>query len=218
MYTPKITIFRDARIIDIAKYGATISYISKETGIPFTSVRNKVYEFENIGVIKTRKRGKKVFVSVPNPNHIIVKSMTEMAKWITDNIWNIDVFIARRFEKNNIDYAFVGITKIKYTHHELRNMIQIAVKKEHFDKAKKLIKSIFSEIDIAVTEDPRETIGKAMSVIYVKCFPVKVVKYKKYDEILYDSNEVVRVRIADNNTEKEAMRYASIEDKMFMPI
>ena len=50
-----ISMFRDARIIDMAKEGNTMSGIAQQTGIPFSTVRRAVYEFENIGIIKSTK-------------------------------------------------------------------------------------------------------------------------------------------------------------------
>ncbi len=212
-----ISEFRDARIVDIARFGSTISGISSETGIPFATVRRTIYKFEDMGIIKTIKNGNKVFVRTTNPNHPIVQSMVGMTKWITAIIWNPDIFIARIFEKNNIDYAFVGTTKIKYTRKESRNMVQIAVRKEHYEKAKKIIQRGFTETGIKITEDPHEIIGNAMSVVYVKCFSVNYVKYEEYIVKTTDSNEIIKVRIADDDTEKESMRHATKEDVMFIP-
>lgn len=215
MYVPKITNFRTARIMDIAKQGATMSYISKETGIPFTTVRNIIHEFEDIGVIKVHEYGKKRMVRVSNTNHKIVKSMTEIARWVVENFWNIDVIIAKRFEKNNIYYAFIGVTKIKYTHNEIRNMIQVAVKKNDIVMAEKIIKNTCSEFGVKVVKDPYETIGKTKSVIYAKCFPVNNIKYTIFNAKISDSDEIVEIKIADDDTEKTAMQFASKEDKMF---
>lgn len=212
-----ISEFRDARIVDVARFGSTMSGIASETGIPFASVRRTIYKFEDMGIIKTVKKGKKVFVRTNNPNHPIVKSMAEMTKWITAVIWNPDIFIARIFEKNDIDYAFVGTAKIKYTRKESRNMVQIAVRKEHYEKAKKIITRVFAGIGIKITEDPHEIIGNAMSVVYVKCFPVDKVKYEEYIVKTTDSNEIIKVRIADDDTEKESMQDATREDVMFIP-
>lgn len=212
--------FRNARIIDAARHGSTISRIADETGIPFASVRRVIYAFENIGVIKTKKSGNKVFVRVTSQNHPVVSSMTGMARWITAILWEPDVFVARIFEKNGINYAFIGTSKIKYTKKESRNMVQVAVAKEHYEKAKQVIKEGFNEINIRITDDPRKTIGNAMSVIYVKCFPVNKVRYD--DEYYYmvktkDSNETIRIRIGDKNTEKSAMENATAEDRLFIP-
>lgn len=209
--------FRNARIIDAARHGSTISRIAYETGIPFASVRRAVYAFENIGVIKAHKSGNKVFVRVTNQNHPIVSSMVGMARWITAILWEPDIFVARIFEKNGINYAFIGTSRIKYTKHESRNMVQIAVSKEHYEKAKQVIKEGFNEINVRITDDPRKTIGNAMSIIYVKCFPVDKVKYKEYMAKTKDSNEAIRIRIGDKDTERRAMQNAAAEDKMFIP-
>lgn len=209
--------FRNARIIDAARHGSTISRIADETGIPFASVRRAVYAFENIGVIKAQKSGNKVFVRVTNQNHPIVSSMVGMARWITAILWEPDVFVARIFEKSEINYAFIGTSRIKYTKQESRNMVQVAVAKEHYEKAKQAIKGGFNEINVRITDDPRKTIGNATSVIYVKCFPVDEIKYEEYIVKTKDSNETIIVRIGDKDTERKAMQNATAEDKMFIP-
>lgn len=158
-----------------------------------------------------------MFVRVTNHNHPIVNSMMGMAKWITAIIWEPDIFIARIFEKNEIDYAFIGTSKIKYTKKESRNMVQVAVSKGHYEKAKQIIKEGFNEINIRITDDPRKTIGNAMSVIYVKCFPVDEVRYEEFVAKTKDSNETIRIRIGDEDTENKAMKNAMVEDKMFIP-
>lgn len=209
--------FRNARIIDAARHGSTISRIADETGIPFASVRRAVYAFENIGVIKAQKSGNKVFVRVTNQNHPIVSSMVGMARWITAILWEPDVFVARIFEKSEINYAFIGTSRIKYTKQESRNMVQVAVAKEHYEKAKQAIKGGLNEINVRITDDPRKTIGNATSVIYVKCFPVDEIKYEEYIVKTKDSNETIIVRIGDKDTERKAMQNATAEDKMFIP-
>lgn len=209
----------DARIIDVARRGSTISGIAKETGIPFPTVRRAVYAFQNIGVIKAEKRGKKVFVRVASQDHPIVDSMVRAARWINTVIWDPDTFVARTFEQNNIDYAFVGTSKIKYTRKESRNMVQIAVQKDHYEKAKQIIKEAFDGIGIRTTEDPSETVGNAMSVIYVKCFPVDAeIGYKQYVAKVADSNETIRIKVADKDTEKKALRHAAAKDRTFIPL
>lgn len=209
--------FKDARIIDAARHGSTISRIAEETGIPFASVRRTIYAFENIGVIKAQKRGNKVLVRVTNQNHPVVNSMIGMARWITAILWEPDVFVARVFEKQGINYAFIGTSRIKYTKQESRNMVQVAVAKEHYEKAKQIIKEAFSGVNVRITDDPRKTIGNAMSVIYVKCFPVDEIKYEEYMAKTKDSNETIRIRIGDKDTERKAMQNATAEDKMFIP-
>lgn len=207
----------EARIVDVARRGSTISGIAQETGIPFPTVRRTVYAFQNIGVIKTEKRGNKVFVRVTSQNHPVVDPMVQMARWINAVIWDPDTFIARAFEKNNIDYAFVGTSKIKYTRKESRNMVQIAVPKGDFEKAKEIIKETFDGIGIKTTEDPRETIGNAMTVIYVKCFPVDGIRYDEYITKITYSNETIRIKVADKGTEKKAMQGAEMNDTTFIP-
>ncbi|MGI0025390.1 MAG: hypothetical protein ACREA4_09630, partial [Nitrososphaera sp.] len=134
-------------------------------------------------------------------------------------IWDPDTFVARTFEKNNIDYAFVGTSKIKYTRKESRNMVQIAVQKDHYEKAKQIIKEAFDGIGIRTTEDPCKTIGNAMSVIYVKCFPVDAeIGYKQYVAEIADSNETIRIKVADKDTEKKALRHAAAKDRTFIPL
>ena len=213
-----ISDFRNARIIDTARHGSTISGIAKETKIPFATVYRIIRTFENIGFIKTNKIGKKVIVRVTKPNNPVIKSMIEYAKWISHVIWNPDIYIARIFVKNKIDYAFIGTTKIKYTRWESRNMVQIAVREEHFQQAKEIINSFFKEIRIETTDNARETIGSAMSIIYIKCFPVKKIKYSEYDVEADDIIEAIKVRVADDETERQAMKYATNEDVMFIPI
>ncbi|MEM3024754.1 MAG: helix-turn-helix domain-containing protein [Candidatus Nitrosotenuis sp.] len=208
---------RNARIIDVARQGSTISGIAHQTGIPFPTVRRAIYAFENIGVIKATKIGKKVFVKVTNRNHPVVNSMVESAKWINSIVWDPDTFVARMFEKHHINYAFVGTSKIKYTKNESRNMVQVAVPKKFYSKAREIINEGFNGIGIRTTEDPRQTIGNASSVIYVKCFPVDDVDYTERMVRIDDSNEDIAIRIADKNTEKNAMRQGSREDMMFVP-
>ncbi len=208
---------RNARIIDVARQGSTISGIAHQTGIPFPTVRRAVYAFENIGVIKATKIGKKVFVRVTNRNHPVVNSMIESAKWINSIIWDPDTFVARMFEKHHINYAFVGTSKIKYTKNESRNMVQVAVPRKHHGKAREMINEWFNGIGIRTTEDPRDTIGNANSVVYVKCFPVDEISYEEQTVRMADSNEDIMIRIADNDTEKNAMRQSSKEDMMFIP-
>lgn len=217
MSVQSIPDFRNARIIDAARQGSTISGIARQTGIPFPTVRRTVYAFENIGVIKTTKMGKKVFVRVASRNHPVVNSMVESARWVNSIIWDPDTFVARMFERHSIDYAFVGTSKIKYTRDESRNMIQVAVAKKHYDKAKEIIAGGFGGIGIDTTDDPRKTIGNANSVIYVKCFPVDKIRYKERMVRMADSNGHIAIRIADGATEKSAMQKGSREDMMFIP-
>lgn len=207
----------EARIIDMARRGSTISGIARETGIPFPTVRRTVYAFQNIGVIKTEKRGNKVFVRVTSQNHPVVDPMVRMARWINAVIWDPDTFIARAFEKNNIGYAFVGTSKIKYTRNESRNMVQIAVARGDFERAREIIKETFGGIGIRTTGDPRETIGNAMSVVYVKCFPVDGIRYDEYAAKTTDSDETIRIKVADKGTEKKAMQGAGMNDAAFIP-
>lgn len=202
----------------MARQGSTISGIAHETGIPFSTVRRSVYAFQNIGVIRAEKRGKKVFVRVTSQDHPIVDSMVRAARWINTVIWDPDTFVARAFEKNNIDYAFVGTSKIRYTRKESRNMVQIAVRREQYEKAKAIIKEAFDGIGIRTTEDPSKTIGNAMSIIYVKCFPVdREIGYEEYTAKTADSHETIRIKVADNGTEKSAMRGAGVKDTTFIP-
>ncbi|MGI0094607.1 MAG: hypothetical protein ACREA8_10980 [Nitrosotalea sp.] len=217
MNVQSIPDFRNARIIDVARRGNTISGISHQTGIPFPTVRRIVYAFENIGVIKATKSGKKVFVKVTNQNHPVVHSMVEAARWINAVMWDPDTFVARMFEKHGIDYAFVGTSRIKYTRQESRNMVQIAVPEKYYDKAKKIIHEGFDSIGVRTTEDPRETIGNAMSMIYIKCFPVDKVRYEEYTTKTTDSNEIIQIKVADEYTEKKAMQHGTKEDSMFIP-
>ena len=128
MSMQSISMFRDARIIDVAKEGSTMSGIAQQTGIPFPTVRRAVYAFENIGVIKSTKIGKIVIVRV-NRNHPVVDPMIKTARWISTIMWDPNTFVVNICEKNNIDYAFVGTSKIKYTKNESRNMVQIAISK-----------------------------------------------------------------------------------------
>ncbi|MCI0557135.1 MAG: helix-turn-helix domain-containing protein [Nitrososphaera sp.] len=195
-----------------------MSGIARETGIPFPTVRRAVHTFQNIGVIKAEKRGKKVFVRVTSQDHPFVDSMVKMARWINTVIWDPDTFVARIFAKNSIDYAFVGTSKIKYTKRESRNMVQIAVPKEQYEKAKRIIKEAFDGIGIKTTEDPSKTLGNAMSVIYVKCFPVDgSIGYEEYVAKTADSNEAIGIKVADKGTENRALQQAAAKDTMFIP-
>lgn len=210
-----ISMFRDARIIDVAKEGNTISGIAQQTGIPFSTVRRAVYEFENIGIIKSTKIGKTVIVRI-NKNHPVINSMITTARWVNTVMWDPNSFIVDICEKNKIDYAFVGTSKIKYTKNESRNMVQIAISKNDYNRAKKIIQDIFKGIGIKTTEDPRETIGNAMSIIYIKCFSVDDIKFNEYEKRT-QSNEIIRIKVADKDTERKAMQNSSKEDKMFIP-
>ncbi len=215
MNTQSISMFRDARIIDIAKEGNTISRIAHQTGIPFPTVRRAVYAFEDIGVIRSTKIGKIVTVRV-NKDHPVVNSMIEIARWINAIIWNPNAFIVNICEKNKINYAFVGTSKIQYTKNESRNMVQIAIVKKDFEKAKKIIQYKFKNIGIGITEDARKTIGNAMSTIYIKFFPVEKIEFNMYETRTY-SNEIIMARVADDSTERNAMKDSSKEDRMFIP-
>lgn len=215
MNMQSIAMFKDARIIDVAKEGNTISGIAHQTGIPFPTVRRTVYAFENIGVIKSTKIGNKVIVRV-NKNHPIFDSMINTARWINAVMWDTNTFVANICEKNNIEYAFVGTSKIGYTKNESRNMVQIAISKDDYSRAKQIIQNEFKRMRIKTTEDPRKTIGNAMSIIYVKCFPVDKIKFVEYEKTT-DSNKVIKIKVADKETEKKAMRTFSREDKIFIP-
>ena len=96
-------------------------------------------------------------------------------------------------------------------------MVQIAVTEEHFQQAKEIINTFFKEIRIETTENARETIGSSMSIIYIKCFPVKKIGYSEYEVEGNDIIEAIKVRIADDETERQAMKYATNEDTMFIP-
>ena len=215
MSIQSISMFRDARIIDGAKEGNTMSGISHQTGIPFPTVRRAVYAFENIGIINSTKIGKTVTVRI-NRNHPIVDNMIKTARWINTVMWDPNTFIADICEKNKIDYAFVGTSKIKYTKNESRNMVQVAISKNDYVRAKKIIQDIFKGIGIKTTENSRKTIGNAMSIIYIKYFPVEKIKFNVY-ETRTSSNEIIRAKIADEDTERKAMKNSSKEDKMFIP-
>lgn len=210
-----ISMFRDARIIDVSKEGNTMSGIAQQTGIPFQTVRRTVYAFEDIGVIKSTKVGKVVTVRI-NRNHPVVESMINTAKWINTIMWDPNSFVVNICEKNKIDYAFVGTSKIQYTKNESRNMVQIAVSKKDYVKAKKIIHHKFKSIGIETTDDSRKTIGNAMSRIYIKCFPVEKIKFNIY-ETRTSSDEIIMARVADDDTERNAMKKSSNEDKMFVP-
>jgi len=209
--------FKDARIIDAAKDGSTISGIAHQTGISFPTVRRTVYAFDNIGVVKATKRRNRVFVRIINLDHPVVNSMIQSAKWINSVIWDPDTFVANMFTKNRIEYAFVGTSRIKYTKNESRNMVQIAVMKKHYEKAKNIIQHGFGDMGIKITEDPSETIGNAMSVIYIKCFPVDDIKYQTFDSHPSHSDGTVTVKVADEITDKKIMDVISEHDKMFIP-
>lgn len=122
---------------------------------------------------------------------------------------NPDIIIAKAFEKEKIKYAFIGTTKAKYIYGECRNMVQIAVSKEDYDKAKRIIQKLFKGIKI--TENPHDTIGDAMSVVYIKCFPVDDIKYNTISTGKY------KIRISNKETENEAFNYANKEDLAYIP-
>lgn len=216
MKTQSIPDFRNARIIDVARQGSTISGIAQQTGIPFPTVRRTVYAFENIGVIRTTKSGKKVFVR-STKNHPIINSMIETAKWVNTIIWNPDIFIASMFEKHGVKYAFVGTTRIKYVEKESRNMVQVAVPKMYCEKAKEMIREGFDSIGVKVTDDPRKTIGNAMSVVYVKCFPIDEITFEEFSAQSIDSDETIQINVADERTEQQVIQNMSKEDRMFIP-
>lgn len=207
--------FRDARIIDIAKEGSTMSGIAQQTGIPFATVRRAIQAYDSIGIIRSSKIGKTVTVRI-NKNHPIVESMINTARWVNTVIWDPNSFVVNICEKNKIDYAFVGTSKIQYTKNESRNMVQIAISKNDFVRAKKVIQDKFKEIGIKTTDDPRKTIGNAMSITYIKCFPADKIKFNIY-ETQISSGEIIRARVADDSTEKQTMKNSSKEDTMFIP-
>jgi hypothetical protein len=215
MKTHTISMFRDARIIDIAKEGSTMSGIAQQTGIPFATVRRAIQAYDGIGIIRSSKIGKTVTVRI-NKNHPIVESMINTARWVNTVIWDPNSFVVNICEKNKIDYAFVGTSKIQYTKNESRNMVQIAISKNDFVRAKKIIQDKFKEIGIKTTDDPRKTIGNAMSIIYIKCFPADKIKFNIY-ETQISSGEIIRARVADDSTEKQTMKNSSKEDTMFIP-
>ena len=215
MSMQSISVFRDARIIDVTKEGNTISGIAQQTGIPFETVRRKVRAFENVGIIKSTKMEKIVTVRI-NKNHPVIDPMIKIARWVNTIMWDPNTFVSTICEKNNIDYAFVGTSKIKYTKKESRNMVQIAISEMDYSRAKEIIHDKFKEMGIKTTGDSRETIGNAMSMIYIKCFSIKKIKFNVY-ETKIDSGEIISARVADDDTEKIAMRNSSKEDKMFIP-
>jgi hypothetical protein len=215
MKTHTISMFRDARIIDIAKEGSTMSGIAQQTGIPFATVRRAIQAYDGIGIIRSSKIGKTVTVRI-NKNHPIVESMINTARWVNTVIWDPNSFVVNICEKNKIDYAFVGTSKIQYTKNESRNMVQIAISKNDFVRAKKIIQDKFKEIGIKTTDDPRKTIGNAMSITYIKCFPADKIKFNIY-ETQISSGEIIRARVADDSTEKQTMKNSSKEDTMFIP-
>jgi hypothetical protein len=215
MKTHTISMFRDALIIDIAKEGSTMSGIAQQTGIPFATVRRAIQAYDSIGIIRSSKIGKTVTVRI-NKNHPIVESMINTARWVNTVIWDPNSFVVNICEKNKIDYAFVGTSKIQYTKNESRNMVQIAISKNDFVRAKKIIQDKFKEIGIKTTDDPRKTIGNAMSIIYIKCFPADKIKFNIY-ETQISSGEIIRARVADDSTEKQTMKNSSKEDTMFIP-
>jgi hypothetical protein len=215
MKTHTISMFRDARIIDIAKEGSTMSGIAQQTGIPFATVRRAIQAYDSIGIIRSSKIGKTVTVRI-NKNHPIVESMINTARWVNTVIWDPNSFVVNICEKNKIDYAFVGTSKIQYTKNESRNMVQIAISKNDFVRAKKVIQDKFKEIGIKTTDDPRKTIGNAMSITYIKCFPADKIKFNIY-ETQISSGEIIRARVADDSTEKQTMKNSSKEDTMFIP-
>ena len=215
MSMKSISMFRDARIIDGAKEGNTMSGIAQQTGIPFTTVSRAVYAFENMGIIKSTKIGKKVIVRI-NRDHQIFDPMIEIARWVNTVIWDPNTFVAKICEKNNIDYAFVGTSKIQYTKNESRNMVQVAILKNDYNRAKKIIQDGFKGIGIKTTEDASKTIGNAMSIIYIKCFSVEKIKFNVY-ETKTSSEKIIKAKVADDNTERKAMKNSSKEDKMFIP-
>jgi len=215
MMVQSISTCRDARIIDMAKEGNTMSGIARQTGIPFQTVRRIVYAFEDMGVINSTKIGKIVTVRI-NRNHPMISPMIDVARWINTIIWDPNTFVVDICEKNKIDYAFIGTSKIQYTKNESRNMVQIAITKEDYNRAKKIIYHKFKSMGIETTDDPRKTIGNAMSIIYIKCFPVDKIKFNEY-ETKTSSNEIIKARVADDNTENEAMKNSSKEDNIFIP-
>jgi hypothetical protein len=97
-------------------------------------------------------------------------------------------------------------------------MVQIAVPKDQYEKANRKINEAFDGIGIRTTNDPSETVGKAMSIIYIKCFPVEAeIGYEEYIVKTTDSHETIKIRVADEDTEKQAMQQATAKDTMFIP-
>ncbi|MEX0861682.1 hypothetical protein [Nitrosopumilus sp.] len=55
-----------------------------------------------------------------------------------------------------------------------------------------------------------------MSIIYIKYFPVEKIKFNEY-ETKTSANEIIKAKVADDHTEREAMKNDSKEDSMFIP-
>lgn len=214
MKTQTASTFRDARIIDAAKEGNTISGIAKHTGIPFATVRRAIMTYKGIGIVRSSKIGKTVTVRI-NQKHPVAEYMINTARWINSVTWDPNTFVADICNRYGIDYAFVGTSKIQYTKNESRNMVQIAVSKNDFVRADKIIHDKFKEIGIKTTDDIRETIGNAMSIIYIKCFPIEEVKFNVY-ETKTSSGEIIHAKIASENSERQAMKNSTKEDTMFI--
>ena len=214
MATHTISTFRDARILDMAKEGSTMSEISRQTGIPFATVRRVTYAFEGMGVIRSTKIGKKVFVRI-NKGHPVVDPMFKIARLVNGIIWDPNTFVADICRQNNIEYAFVGTSKIRYIRNESRNMVQIAIPSSCCQKAKKTIQNKFKEIGIKTTDDASETIGRSMSLIYIRCFPVDKISYTVYKT--KTSFGEISANVADTDTEKNAIQKSSKNDRAFIP-
>ena len=142
----------------MAKEGSTMSEISRQTGIPFATVRRVTYAFEGMGIIRSTRMGKKVFVRI-NGGHPVVDSMIKIARWVNGIIWDPSTFVADVCRQNNIEYAFVGTSKIRYVRNESRNMVQVAVPASYCQEAEKTIRNKFEEMGIKTVDDAVKTIG-----------------------------------------------------------
>ncbi|ABK77514.1 hypothetical protein CENSYa_0882 [Cenarchaeum symbiosum A] len=207
--------FDEARVVTSAIYGSTISNIVKHTAISSSTVSRIVYAFEKVGIMRTHRRGRTVFVRVKDRDHPLVRALGEIAEWVSFVIWAPDVVVADVLAKHGVDYAFVGTSRAKYLRGELRNMVQVAVEKGRHADARELIQGEFRRIGIRTTEYPNETIGRATSLVYVKCFPVDNIE--AYPSQTKSWGRTVPVMVAAEKTERDAQECMSDLDLAFVP-
>lgn len=193
-----ISIFRDAKIVNSAKNGNTLSGIAKETGIPFQTVRRIVHALADLEVIRLLKIGKVVTVRV-NKDHLLINSMNAVTQWIRNIVDDPHDFVAEICQKNKINYAFVGTSKAKYVKNQMQNKVQIAILKKDFVKGKKIINKKFANMGIKITTQ-KDKVNVNDIVVSIDCFPVeKIILDKKFQ-----TNTMIR--ISSTITESNCMR------------
>ncbi|MBI5225272.1 winged helix-turn-helix transcriptional regulator [Candidatus Micrarchaeota archaeon] len=183
--------YRNMRVIASAEICRSINEIARVVDIPVATVWRIIKNFERIGYVTIRKEGKnfQVFVNTDNP---IVQKFIEIAQNYQIMAMNPEKMIGDYFEKNAIDYAFYGPTKVKYAGGPMTNQIWIAVKTQ---KDAKKVKEIMKANEFIPVSSIFEAIGQATQKIVVKTSVIDKISYEKMSGY----------RFADEITQKRAM-------------